>query len=73
MSRLLLVAKLILSHSQRPWQGQLIGTTLAAAMDYRQADYKGSLIVLMGNEQAGLTTPLIDMCDQLIKILRGAF
>ena len=50
------------------WQGQLIGTTLAAAMDFRQADYKGSLIVLMGNEQAGLTTPLIDMCDQLIKI-----
>lgn len=50
------------------WQGQFIGTTLAAAMDYRQADYKGSLIVLMGNEQAGLTTPLINMCDQLIKI-----
>jgi len=50
------------------WQGQFIGTTLAAAMDYRQADYKRSLILLMGNEQAGLTTPLIDMCDQFIKI-----
>jgi TrmH family RNA methyltransferase len=24
--------------------------------------------MLMGNEQAGLTAPLMDMCDQLIKI-----
>ena len=41
---------------------------LPAAVDYRQADYGGSLIMLMGNEQTGLTAPLIDMCDQLIKI-----
>ncbi len=52
----------------RTWPGQVIGTTLPAAVDYRQADYSGSLIVLMGNEQAGLTAPLIDICDQLIKI-----
>ena len=50
------------------WSGRVIGTALPAAVDYRRADYDGSLIVLMGNEQAGLTTPLIDMCDQLIKI-----
>ena len=29
--------------------------------------------MLMGNEQAGLTASLMDMCDQLIKIpMRGA-
>ena len=50
------------------WIGRVIGMLLPAALDYRQADYGGSLIMLMGNEQAGLTAPLIDMCDQLIKI-----
>ena len=37
------------------WPGRIIGTALPAAVDYRQADYNGSLIMLMGNEQAGLT------------------
>ncbi|MGB1869998.1 MAG: TrmH family RNA methyltransferase [Candidatus Puniceispirillaceae bacterium] len=50
------------------WPGRVIGTALPAAVDYRQADYDGPLIMLMGNEQAGLTAPLMDMCDQLIKI-----
>ena len=50
------------------WSGRVIGAALAAAVDYRQADYKGSLIMLMGNEQAGLASPLMDMCDQLIEI-----
>ena len=50
------------------WPGRVIGTALPAAVDYRGADYGGPLIMLMGNEQAGLTAPLRDMCDQLIKI-----
>ena len=50
------------------WTGRVVGTALSAAMDYRQADYGGSLIMLMGNEQAGLTARLIDICAQLIKI-----
>ena len=50
------------------WPGRVIGTSLPATVDYRQADYDGSLIMLMGNEQAGLSAPLTDMCDQLIKI-----
>ena len=36
------------------WPGHVIGTALPAAVDYRTADYAGSLIMLMGNEQAGL-------------------
>ena len=50
------------------WPGRVIGTALPAVVDYRGADYGGPLIMLMGNEQAGLTAPLMDMCDQLIKI-----
>ena len=50
------------------WSGRIIGTALLATMDYREADYSGSLIMLMGNEQAGLTSPLMDMCNQLIKM-----
>ena len=50
------------------WSGRVIGAAPSAAVDYRQADYNGSLIMLMGNEQAGLASPLMDMCDQLIEI-----
>jgi RNA methyltransferase, TrmH family len=54
------------------WPGQIIGTALPAAVDYRTADYDGPLVMLMGNEQSGLSRPLIDLCDQLIKIpMRG--
>ena len=54
------------------WSGRVIGAAPSAAVDYRQADYNGSLIMLMGNEQAGLTSPLMDMCEQLIEIpMRG--
>jgi TrmH family RNA methyltransferase len=50
------------------WGGRIVGTALPAAVDYRAADYCGPLIMLMGNEQAGLTEPLMEVCDQLIKI-----
>jgi len=50
------------------WSGHVIGTALPAAVDYRTADYAGSLIMLMGNEQAGLTPNLMKVCTQLIKI-----
>ena len=50
------------------WLGHVIGTALPAAVDYRKADYTGSLIMLMGNEQAGLTPNLMKACTQLIKI-----
>ena len=54
------------------WSGQIIGTALPAAIDHHNADYYGPLIVLMGNEQSGLTKPLMDLCHQLIKIpMRG--
>ena len=52
----------------KAWPGRVIGMALPATMDYQKADYEGPLIMLMGNEQAGLTASLMEMCDQLIKI-----
>lgn len=47
-------------------QGQLVGTALSASVDYRAADYNDALMILMGNEQAGLSPVLMDACTQLI-------
>ena len=48
---------------------RLVGTHLtAAAIDYREADYSQPLILLMGNEQQGLTEKLAAACDALVRI-----
>ena len=48
--------------------GQIIGTALPASIDYRDADYSGALMILMGNEQAGLPPSLMQACTQLIRL-----
>ena len=54
------------------WPGRIVGTALPATIDYRAADYSGPLILLMGNEQAGLTPALMATCRQLVKMpMRG--
>ena len=52
---------------------RLVGTHLGAAtIDYRQADYRQPLVLLMGNEQQGLTDRLSAACDALVRIpMRG--
>jgi TrmH family RNA methyltransferase len=52
---------------------RLVGTHLtAAALDYREADYRPPLILLMGNEQQGLTEKLSAACDTRVRIpMRG--
>jgi TrmH family RNA methyltransferase len=54
-------------------RARLIGTHLtAAAIDYRKADYRPPLILLMGNEQRGLTDKLAAACDAVVRIpMRG--
>ena len=47
----------------------LVGTHLQGAVDYRMIDYaKSPVILLMGNEQAGLPEPLAQRCDKLARI-----
>ena len=52
---------------------RLVGTHLTAgAVDYREADYTPPLILLMGNEQQGLTETLTAACDEIVRIpMRG--
>ena len=50
------------------WPGRITGTALPASMDYRVADYDGPMLLLMGNEQAGLPETLQAACDQLIRM-----
>ncbi len=50
------------------WRGKILGTTLPASIDYQKADYNRPLILLMGNEQSGLTENLMRACGQLIKL-----
>ncbi|MEZ5810640.1 MAG: RNA methyltransferase [Rhizobiaceae bacterium] len=49
--------------------GLVAGTHLAGAVDYRRIDYAGRpVVLLMGNEQQGLTERLAQACDVLARI-----
>jgi RNA methyltransferase, TrmH family len=47
---------------------RLVGTHLATATDYRQGNFRTPLVLLMGNEQQGLTDRLAGACDELVRI-----
>jgi len=54
------------------WPGSVVGTRLDATVGYRDAAYARPTLVLMGNEQAGLTDALAAACDVNVKIpMRG--
>ena len=49
-----------------------MGARLPASEDYRAAAYRAPVMVLMGNEQAGLTPEAAAACDVNVKIpMRG--
>jgi TrmH family RNA methyltransferase len=50
------------------WGGTVAGTHLSGAVDYRRADYRAPVLLVMGGEQAGLSQPLAATCDVLVKI-----
>ena len=52
--------------------GSVIGTLLTAEIDHREAEYVKPAMVLMGNEQQGLTPEMAGLCDVNVKIpMRG--
>jgi len=54
------------------WPGSVVGTLLTATTDFRAAAYAPPTLILMGNEQAGLTPRLAALCDVTVKIpMRG--
>lgn len=54
------------------WRDQsqffMVGTHLKGARDYRQISYQKPTLLLMGNEQQGLTDALAQACDALVRI-----
>lgn len=54
---------------QQKFSGRIIGTHLKGAIDYRSVEYKNSpLLLLMGNEQKGLSELLAAQCQHLVRI-----
>jgi RNA methyltransferase, TrmH family len=54
---------------RKSFKGLVFGTHLLGAVDYRSIDYRGKpTLLIMGNEQAGLTEGLAAACDKLIRI-----
>ncbi|WP_293824902.1 RNA methyltransferase [uncultured Brevundimonas sp.] len=57
---------------RRSWPGSVVGTRLDATVSHRSAVMQKPVLVLMGNEQAGLTNQLAAVCDVNVKIpMRG--
>lgn len=52
----------------RRWPGAVVGTHLSASVDYRQANYRSPVLLVMGNEQSGLGAVMSDACNSLVKI-----
>ncbi|WP_316858438.1 RNA methyltransferase [uncultured Cohaesibacter sp.] len=50
------------------WPGEIVGTHLQGALDYRTIKPKEPVLVLMGNEQSGLPDAFAQGCDHLVKI-----
>jgi TrmH family RNA methyltransferase len=50
------------------WPGLMVGTHLTASEDYRAITYRPPVLLVMGNEQSGLTPELAALCGTLVKI-----
>lgn len=54
---------------RKTYKGRVAGTHLAGAVDYRSIDWNSSpTLLLMGNEQQGLTDALAKCCDDVVII-----
>lgn len=54
---------------RKGFSGRMVGTHLEGSVDYRTVDYaKGATLLVMGNEQQGLTAELAAACDTLVRI-----
>lgn len=50
------------------WPGSVVGTHLAGRLDYRAAEYRPPVLLVMGREQSGLSPELAGACSTLVKI-----
>jgi len=53
----------------KSWQGTVVGTALNdRTVDYREVTYKNPVLLVMGNEQAGLSENLMNALPTLVKL-----
>ena len=52
----------------RDYKGAILGTALPASVDYREAEWQEPMMLMMGNEQAGLTPALMAAATGLIRM-----
>jgi TrmH family RNA methyltransferase len=52
----------------REWPGDVVGTHLAGSLDYRAAGYREPVLLVMGNEGAGLSAKVARACGKLVRI-----
>lgn len=52
----------------KTWPGSIVGTALPATTHYRRAQLKKPVLVVMGNEQAGITDAIAGACTDLVRI-----
>lgn len=50
------------------WPGDVVGTHLSGATDFRAGSYKGPVLLVMGSEGAGLSDEGAKLCSRLVKI-----
>ena len=56
------------SRSTEAWPGSIVGTHLAAALDYRQTPYRRPTLLVMGAERTGLREATAALCSDLVRI-----
>ena len=52
----------------KEWRGDVVGTQLAAHLDFRRVRYRSPTLVVMGSEGPGLSPALAAACSRLVKI-----
>ena len=53
---------------RKGWAGDVIGTTLQTSVDFREVKPKKPILLVMGNEQAGLSDALRGVCTTCIRL-----
>ena len=51
-----------------PWGGDVVGTHLEGAEDFRKVGYRAPVLLVMGSEGPGLSEPMASACTRLVKI-----
>ena len=67
--KIVLVSNLVNSIEKLKQEGYwIVGTSLENSVDYREVDYDGKIVIIIGNEGKGISRLVSQKCDYLVKI-----